>query len=89
MGAQPIVRVALEPENPSVLDKMIKGIKLLVQYDPCAEYEQFESGEHVLLTAGELHSERCLVDLKERFARCEIQAGEPIVPYRESFVAKR
>ena len=80
MGAQPIVRVALEPENPSDLDKMIKGIKLLVQSDPCAEYEQFESGEHVLLTAGELHLERCLVDLKERFARCEIQAGEPIVP---------
>lgn len=86
MGAQPIVRVALEPENPADLDKMIKGIKLLVQSDPCAEYEQFESGEHVLLTAGELHLERCLVDLKERFARCEIQAGEPIVPYRETIV---
>lgn len=86
MGAQPIVRVALEPENPADLQKMIDGIKLLVQSDPCAEYEQFESGEHVLLTAGELHLERCLVDLKERFARCEIQAGEPIVPYRETIV---
>ncbi len=86
MGAQPIVRVALEPENPADLEKMIKGIKLLVQSDPCAEYEQFESGEHVLLTAGELHLERCLVDLKERFARCEIQAGEPIVPYRETII---
>jgi ribosome assembly protein 1 len=33
-----------------------------------------------------LHLERCLLDLKERFARCEIQAGEPIVPYRETIV---
>ncbi len=65
---------------------MIRGLHLLVQSDPCAEYEQFESGEHVLLTAGELHLERCLTDLKERFARCEIQAGEPIVPYRETIV---
>jgi ribosome assembly protein 1 len=87
MGTQPIVRVALEPENPYDLDKMIKGLKLLVMSDPCAEYEQLPSGEHVILTAGELHLERCLKDLRERFAKCEIQAGEPIVPYRESIVA--
>ncbi|KAK8108804.1 ribosome biogenesis protein Ria1 [Apiospora sp. TS-2023a] len=86
MLGQPIVRVALEPVNPADLDKMITGLKLLVQSDPCAEYEQFESGEHVLLTAGELHLERCLTDLKERFARCDIQAGAPIVPYRETIV---
>jgi ribosome assembly protein 1 len=86
MASQPIVRVALEPLNPADLDKMIHGLKLLVQSDPCAEYEQFESGEHVLLTAGELHLERCLTDLRDRFARCEIQAGEPIVPYRETIV---
>lgn len=86
MTGQPIVRVALEPANPSDLDKMIQGLHLLVQSDPCAEYEQFESGEHVLLTAGELHLERCLTDLRERFARCDIQVGEPIVPYRETIV---
>ena len=86
MGSQPIVRVALEPVNPSDLDKMITGLHLLEQSDPCAEYEVLESGEHVILTAGELHLERCLKDLRERFAHCEIQAGEPIVPYRETIV---
>ncbi|KAH8178597.1 elongation factor tu GTP binding domain-containing protein [Sarocladium implicatum] len=86
LAGKPIVRVALEPVNPADLDKMIDGLKLLVQSDPCAEYEQFSSGEHVLLTAGELHLERCLTDLKERFAHCDIQAGEPIVPYRETIV---
>jgi ribosome assembly protein 1 len=86
LAGKPIVRVALEPVNPADLDKMIQGLHLLVQSDPCAEYEQFASGEHVLLTAGELHLERCLLDLKERFARCDIQAGEPIVPYRETIV---
>ncbi|KAL8846129.1 MAG: hypothetical protein Q9221_008760 [Calogaya cf. arnoldii] len=87
MGSQPIVRVALEPANPGDLDKMINGMKLLEQSDPCAVYEVLESGEHVILTAGELHLERCLKDLRERFARCEIQAGEPIVPYRETIVS--
>lgn len=86
LHGRPIVRVALEPVNPADLDKMIKGLHLLVHSDPCAEYEQFSSGEHVLLTAGELHFERCLTDLRDRFANCEIQAGAPIVPYRETIV---
>jgi len=84
--SQPIVRVALEPTNPMDLNKMIRGLKLLEQSDPCAVYEQMESGEHVILTAGELHLERCLKDLRERYARCDIQPGEPIVPYRETIV---
>ena len=87
MGSQPIVRVALEPVNPGDLDKMIRGIKLLVQSDPCAQYEILESGEHVILTAGELHLERCVKDIRERYARCEIQVGVPIVPYRETIVS--
>ncbi len=86
MGGEPIVRVALEPVHPGDLGKMITGMRLLEQSDPCAKYEVLESGEHVILTAGELHLERCLKDLRERFARCEIQAGEPIVPYRESII---
>ena len=60
MAGEPIVRVALEPVNPGDLDKMIRGMKLLEQSDPCAQYEVLESGEHVILTAGELHLERCL-----------------------------
>lgn len=45
-----------------------------------------ETGEHVILTAGELHLERCLKDLRERFARCGISASEAIVPFRETAV---
>ena len=82
----PIVRVALEPAFPGDLDKMIRGLRLLEHADPAVVYEQLESGEHVILTAGELHLERCLKDLRERFAKCDIQAGEAIVPYREGIV---
>lgn len=82
----PIVRVALEPAFPGDLDKMVRGLRLLEQADPAVTYEQLESGEHVILTAGELHLERCLKDLRERFAKCDIQAGEAIVPYREGIV---
>ncbi|EWC48181.1 hypothetical protein DRE_02285 [Drechslerella stenobrocha 248] len=87
MGAAPIVRVALEPKNPSQLPQLIKGLKLLEQADPCVEYLVQSNGEHVILTAGELHLERCLKDLRERFAKIEIEASEPIVPYRETMLS--
>ena len=87
LASPPIVRVALEPVNPGDLQKMITGLKMLERSDPCALYEVLPSGEHVILTAGELHLERCMKDLRERFARCEIQTGEAIVPYRESIVS--
>ncbi|KAK8220177.1 Cytoplasmic GTPase/eEF2-like protein (ribosomal biogenesis) [Zalaria obscura] len=84
----PIVRVAVEPAWPGDLDKMVRGLKMLEMADPAVLYEQLESGEHVILTAGELHLERCLKDLRERFAKCDVQAGEVIVPYREGIVSQ-
>ncbi|KAJ5943257.1 hypothetical protein N7516_003425 [Penicillium verrucosum] len=86
LSMPPIVRVALEPTNPADLSKLVTGLRLLEQSDPCAQYEVLPSGEHVILTAGELHLERCVTDLRERFARCDIQTGEAIVPYRETIV---
>ncbi|KAK9453620.1 P-loop containing nucleoside triphosphate hydrolase protein [Dipodascopsis uninucleata] len=86
IGGDPIVRVALEPEHPSQLPQLEKGLRLLNQADPCVRVILQETGEHVLLTAGELHLERCLKDLRERYARVEIQSSQPIVPYRETIV---
>ncbi|KAJ3069098.1 Cytoplasmic GTPase/eEF2-like protein (ribosomal biogenesis) [Podochytrium sp. JEL0797] len=83
-GEAPILRVALEPYNPSEMNKLIDGLRLLNQADPCVEVLLQETGEHVIITAGALHLERCLKDLRERFARIEIQASEPIVPFRET-----
>ncbi|KAI0086587.1 translation elongation factor 2 [Irpex rosettiformis] len=84
--AAPIVRVALEPELSVDMPKLISGLKLLAQADPCVETFQQHTGEHVILTAGELHLERCLKDLRERFAKIEIHASKPIVPFRETAV---
>ncbi|PWN24480.1 hypothetical protein BDZ90DRAFT_235026 [Jaminaea rosea] len=82
--APPIVRVALEPDNPSDLPKLVSGLRLLNQSDPCVQTLQQSTGEHVIVAAGELHLERCLKDLRERFARCAISASKPLVPYRET-----
>uniref|UniRef100_A0A8C9TFM2 Elongation factor-like 1 n=1 Tax=Scleropages formosus TaxID=113540 RepID=A0A8C9TFM2_SCLFO len=85
--ATPIVRVAIEPKHPSkYMPKLVRGMKLLNQADPCAEVLIQETGEHVLVTAGEVHLQRCLDDLRERFAKIEISASKPIIPFRETIV---
>jgi ribosome assembly protein 1 len=41
------------------MPNLVKGLKLLSQSDPCVETFQQQTGEHVILTAGELHLEVC------------------------------
>lgn len=41
------------------MPKLVRGLQILNQADPCAEYIVQETGEHVILTAGELHLEVC------------------------------
>lgn len=41
------------------MPKLVAGLKLLNQADPCVETLQQETGEHVIVTAGELHLEVC------------------------------
>lgn len=86
LHSQPIVRVALEPSNPTKMGRMVKGLRLLNQADPCVETFVNDHGEHILCTAGELHLERCLKDLTERFARIDITHSDPVIPYRETFL---
>ncbi|KNC54962.1 uncharacterized protein AMSG_10207 [Thecamonas trahens ATCC 50062] len=83
----PIVRVAVEPRNPANLAKVKDGLRILNQADPCAQVLVQANGEHVLLAAGELHLQKCLKDLRERFAKCAVWASDPIVPYRETVVS--
>ncbi|XP_072324850.1 elongation factor-like GTPase 1 isoform X2 [Scyliorhinus torazame] len=84
--ATPIVRVAVEPKHPSEMPQLVRGMKLLNQADPCVEVLVQETGEHVLITVGEVHLQRCLDDLRERFAKVEISSSEPIVPFRETII---
>ncbi|KAF9159934.1 Cytoplasmic GTPase/eEF2-like protein (ribosomal biogenesis) [Actinomortierella ambigua] len=86
LEAAPIVRVALEPENPSQMAQLVKGLQLLNQADPSVHVLTQETGEHVILTSGEVHLQRCMADLRDRFARIEISMSEPIVPFRETAV---
>lgn len=86
--ATPILRVAVEPYNALDLPRLVKGLKLLNQSDACVQVIVQENGEHVLLTLGEVHLERCVADLETRYAKCKLNVSKPIVPFRETIVPK-
>ncbi|RLN11156.1 hypothetical protein BBJ28_00020236, partial [Nothophytophthora sp. Chile5] len=84
--AKPIVRVAVEPEDPRNFSALEAGLQRLYRSDPTVEVHVQETGEHVIVALGELHLERCIKDLKERFAKVAVQVSEPLVGFRESVI---
>ena len=52
------------------------------------EVKQQYTGENVIITTGEVHLQRCIDDLVERFAGIEINVSDPIVPFRETIVPR-
>jgi len=83
-SVSPVVRVAVEPKNPSDLPKLVEGLKRLSKSDPCVQCYTEESGEHIVAGAGELHLEICLKDLAEEFSGIELKTSDPVVSYRET-----
>ncbi|KAF4378484.1 hypothetical protein G4B88_027544 [Cannabis sativa] len=80
----PTLRVAIEPSDPADITALMKGLKLLNRADPFVEVTVSSRGEHVLSAAGEVHLERCIMDLKERFARVSLEVSPPLVFYKET-----
>ena len=68
------------------MPKLVEGLKLLNQADPSVEVLVQETGEHVIMAAGEVHAERCIRDLNDKFSKVELVVSPPIVGFRESIV---
>jgi len=83
-SVSPVVRVAVEPKNPSDLPKLVEGLKRLSKSDPMVQCMIEESGEHIIAGAGELHLEICLKDLEEDHAQIPLKKSDPVVSYRET-----
>ncbi|OMO98297.1 hypothetical protein COLO4_14020 [Corchorus olitorius] len=80
----PTLRVAIEPSDPADMGALMKGLRLLNRADPFVEVTVSSRGEHVLAAAGEVHLERCIKDLKDRFAKVSLEVSPPLVSYKET-----
>ncbi|KAL9238672.1 hypothetical protein vseg_013064 [Gypsophila vaccaria] len=80
----PMLKVAIEPSDPADMGALMKGLKLLNRADPFVEVTVSARGEHVLAAAGEVHIERCIKDLRDRFAKVNLEVSPPLVSYKET-----
>ena len=85
-AATPIVEVAIDPYHSSDMQALRRGMELLNQADPCVRITISLTGEHILATAGEVHLQRCLDDLKTTYAKVKLSVSAPIIPFRETVV---
>lgn len=83
---QSVLKVAVEPMNPSELPKMLEGLRKVNKTYPLVETRVEESGEHVLLGTGELYLDCVMHDLRKMFAEIEIKVSDPVVKFCETVV---
>ena len=83
----PILRVAVESGLSTDMPRLIEGLNLLNQADANVQIYMTDKGEHILVTAGEVHLERCVRDLKETYSKgIDVSVSDPIVPFRETII---
>ncbi len=84
-----IVRVSLEPRNPTELPRMVAALRVVCKSYPLLRSRVEESGEHVLLGTGEMHLDCALHDLRSVHEATvsggiEIKLSDPVVSFCET-----
>ncbi|MCA9485224.1 MAG: GTP-binding protein, partial [Nanoarchaeota archaeon] len=88
-SVSPVVRVAVQPKNPSDIQKLIEGMTKLAKSDQLVQcITDPETGENIIAGSGELHVEICINDLENVYAGVELIRSNPVVTYQETIVEK-
>lgn len=67
--SKPMLKVAVEPENPMNLPALEQGLQALNQFDPVVEIGIDSSGQRTMTCLGELHLDQCVKTLVDKFAK--------------------
>jgi len=81
-----VIKLALEPLNPSELPKMLDGLRKVNKSFPLLSTKVEESGEHLVLGTGELFLDCVMHDLRQMYSEIEIKTADPSVSFCETVV---
>ena len=85
-NTQSVIKIAVEPVNPSELPKMLDGLRKCNKSYPLLETRVEESGEHVILGTGELYLDCVMHDLRKMYSEIDIKVADPVVSFSETVV---
>uniref|UniRef100_A0A0K0DVK5 Tr-type G domain-containing protein n=1 Tax=Strongyloides stercoralis TaxID=6248 RepID=A0A0K0DVK5_STRER len=81
-----VVKLAIEPINPSELPKMLDSLRKVNKSFPLLTTRVEESGEHVLLGTGELYMDCVMHDMRKVYWEIDIKVADPVVPFCETVI---
>lgn len=81
-----VLKIAVEPVNPSELPKMLDGLRKINKSYPLVTTKVEESGEHVILGTGELYLDCVMHDLRKMYSEIDIKVADPVVCFCETVV---
>uniref|UniRef100_A0A8C4NMM2 Uncharacterized protein n=1 Tax=Eptatretus burgeri TaxID=7764 RepID=A0A8C4NMM2_EPTBU len=81
-----VIKIAVEPVNPSELPKMLDGLRKVNKSYPLLTTKVEESGEHVVLGTGELYLDCVMHDLRKMYSEIDIKVADPVVSFCETVV---
>ncbi|KAE8750608.1 hypothetical protein FOCC_FOCC002588 [Frankliniella occidentalis] len=85
-NTQSVIKIAVEPVNPSELPKMLDGLRKVNKSYPLLSTRVEESGEHVVLGTGELYLDCAMHDLRKMYSEIDIKVADPVVAFCETVV---
>jgi len=85
-STQSVIKIAVEPVNPSELPKMLDGLRKVNKSYPLLSTRVEESGEHVVLGTGELYLDCVMHDLRKLYSEIDIKVADPVVSFCETVV---
>ncbi|XP_015920056.1 116 kDa U5 small nuclear ribonucleoprotein component [Parasteatoda tepidariorum] len=81
-----VIKIAVEPVNPSELPKMLGGLRKVNKSYPLLSTKIEESGEHIILGTGELYLDCVMHDLRKMYSEIDIKVADPVVSFCETVV---
>jgi U5 small nuclear ribonucleoprotein component len=79
-----VLKIAVEPVNPSELPKMLDGLRKINKSYPLVSTKVEESGEHIVLGTGEMYMDCVLHDLRKLYADMDIKVSDPVTRFCET-----
>ncbi|KAF9366918.1 U5 small nuclear ribonucleoprotein component [Mortierella sp. NVP85] len=79
-----VMKIAIEPVNPSELPKMLEGLRNVNKSYPILQTRVEESGEHIILGPGELYMDSALHDLRKLYSEIDLKVADPVVRFCET-----
>lgn len=81
-----VIKIAVEPVNPSELPKMLEGLRKCNKSYPLLQTKVEESGEHVMIGTGELYLDCVMHDLRHMYSEIDIRVSDPVVCFSETVI---